>query len=571
LVLNYQQEGFIITGGGFMVGGPGDVNGDGIPDIMISTYQQWQGKGNSYIMVYPRNITSPPTFLPSSQPTSAPSISPTLSPSLAVQAPTSTPTFEETTNEPVNPGTFPPFLVATQLPSLAPKTSKPTRTPSIRATTHSPTNKTDPPSLRPSRKPTANPTRRPTILPSTTIPSGIPSRSPTQQYPNSHFPTSSPSPLPTESLTTPFEEITIEKEGIYNIPSGKVNYVVSGDGSFEIINNGGEKLCTVLPSKNTITITDFSKRYDQISLIHFPYLFSMNDLVYRTNPLQIFLSREQKLILTSLEASELTEDNFVFQKANEGQKKKSVQMSFSSMITLGIIVSCVGLVGFIVKMNENTEDDSCPWKDTLQDANTVTVVETKNENIVDLESPNEKLSSELSSVLTGSSGSDSKSDDSGGNNRSTEDRALSDTTHGNVALPESPNEKLSSGLSSVLLSSSESDDSSDSDNSSKIERELSETDLNLFSSLPSFFSSNNDNVNTLNGKLSVLKVFCVVDPEEQEEEEEQEEQSFVFPESDDDRETDHGDIDIEGNYNDIEESDMEEDISFQSFNNSPEK
>jgi hypothetical protein len=241
-----EEDGFTITGGGFMVAGPGDVNDDGIPDIMISSYQQWQGKGNSYIMVYPRNLTSPPTFLPSSQPTSSPSLSPSTFPTFRVHDPTGTPTFLETTNEPVSEGTFPPFLEATQLPSLAPKTSKPTRVPSIKSTTHSPTVKTDPPSVSPTRKPTEIPTRRPTTVPSTTIPS----RTPTERQISSHFPTSSPSTLPTESLTAPFEEIRIDSEGVYNVPSGKANCIISGEGSFEITSNGGgKKVYTILPSK----------------------------------------------------------------------------------------------------------------------------------------------------------------------------------------------------------------------------------------------------------------------------------------------------------------------------------
>jgi hypothetical protein len=83
--------------------------------------------------------------------------------------------------------------------------------------------------------------------------------------------------------------------------------------------------------------------------------------------------------------------------------------------------------------------------------------------------------------------------------------------------------------------------------------------------LKSFFSSDNDSVETLEDKIeSVLDVFNVVDPEEEELE-----QSFVFTESDDQQERSDGNTDIEGNYKNNDGDDMQEDISLtQSFNNS---
>jgi hypothetical protein len=473
-----EEDGFTITGGGFMVGGPGDVNGDGIPDIMISSYQQWQGKWNSYIMVYPRNITRPPTFLPSSQPTSSPSLSPTSWSSIKVQDPTSTPTLQETTNEPVSEGTFPPFLGATQLPSLAPKTSKPTRVPSMKLTTHFPTVKTDLPSASPTRQPTESPTRRPTILPST----HRPSRYPTRQPISSVFPTSSPSRLSTESLSTNIKEIIIEKDGIYQLPGGEVNCVISGAGDFQITSYGdGKKIYTILPSKNTITITNFNRRYDHISLIHFPYLYSTKSLTYRTHPLQIILSNEQRLVLSSLAASDLTEENFIFHKDSENQKPISVQLSFASVISLGILMSCVGLTWFLVKVNGTDEADDFLSKDTLDS--------DENEKVEELESQHENIFSEISSNML-SSRSDSKDNSEG-----------------------------------------------DSDNLSVKERVLEsadDDDWNLFSSLASFFSSDDDPVITLKSVPDIT-----VDSEDDEE------QSFLFTESEEELD---GHLDIEGNY-----------------------
>ena len=62
-----------ILGGGFVVSGPGDVNEDGIDDIMITNFKEYVGKGNAYIISYPPKLSSPPTFRPSSFPSSPPS------------------------------------------------------------------------------------------------------------------------------------------------------------------------------------------------------------------------------------------------------------------------------------------------------------------------------------------------------------------------------------------------------------------------------------------------------------------------------------------------------------------
>jgi sugar lactone lactonase YvrE len=255
-----EEDGFVITGGGFLVGGPGDVNGDGIPDIMISSYEQWQGKGNSYILVYPRNMTSPPTFLPSSQPSSVPSSAPTTIPSESFRYPTSFPTFEDPTNAPTRYGTFPPFLQRTEKPSLAPKTSKPTRIPSMKPSTRSPTIRTPAPSVSPSRKPTIIPTKRPTQLPTTEKPSN----SPTKQPFTFVCPTSFPSMTPTVSLSTSFQDLSLDKEGIYSVPNGKVNVIISGGGSVEV----GRKFIPSYHQLNRLLLSPDSTR-NMIRLISF--------------------------------------------------------------------------------------------------------------------------------------------------------------------------------------------------------------------------------------------------------------------------------------------------------------
>jgi hypothetical protein len=362
------KDGFIITGGGFLVQAVDDVNGDGMNDMMITSYYEWRQKGNAYLIQFPVEVNPSPTFQPSSSPSKPrpTSGSPSSYPSkMEIQFPTNVPTLEETTNQPVSEGTFPPFLEATQLPSIAPKTSRPTRIPSVKPSTRSSTVKTSLPSVSPT---TRNPTGKPTLPPKT----DKPSRTLTpRRVRNSGFPTSTPSPTSLESISGLFEDVVIDKQGIYKEAFGNSNFIITGEGSFEITgNSGGKKLYTIIPSKNTITIIDFNKEYDQISLVRFPYLYSIDDLVYRTNPLQIFLSTEQKVILLGVDATDLTAQNFVFQTTDENKKTESVQLSFSAVVSLGVSVAWFALFAFLVKINEVPEkDDNTVSKILLQENN----------------------------------------------------------------------------------------------------------------------------------------------------------------------------------------------------------
>jgi hypothetical protein len=185
-----------------------------------------------------------------------------------IQFPTNSPTTSLTpnhVNSPTTDGTtFPPRA---RSPTRVPKTSKPTRFPSMKPSTHSPTS--SPPSLLPSPNPTVNPTKVPTIaVPRKTIP---PSRSPSQRPVLLVYPSSSPSMSPTLAVSSPLLEITIVCTGEYRVPSGKGNFIITGEGSFDLTSDdGGEgsgrKVYMILPAKNFITIHDFNKRYDQINL-----------------------------------------------------------------------------------------------------------------------------------------------------------------------------------------------------------------------------------------------------------------------------------------------------------------
>jgi hypothetical protein len=177
-------DGIMITGGGFMVAGPGDVNGDGINDVMIVNYPNWQGQSNSYLLSFPDELISvPPTVLPSSFPSSQPSSFPSSRPTIT--ATTNTPTNHPRTVITLSPlslgVTHPPL---TTKPTAAPKSFRPTRTPTTSFPSRIPT-------LNPTRSPSAHPTvlqvvsTKPTALePTSTVlptrtPSIFPSRVPT--------------------------------------------------------------------------------------------------------------------------------------------------------------------------------------------------------------------------------------------------------------------------------------------------------------------------------------------------------------------------------------------------------
>jgi hypothetical protein len=121
--------------------------------------------------------------------------------------------------------------------------------------------------------------------------------------------------------------------------------------------------------------TDFNRKTDQISLIHFPSLSSISDLTYQTNPFRIILSSssssspiQQSVILPSLEVTDLTEANFIFQMKNDPREKPADDfhhLELSSIISLGILFGCVGIFGCFAKLNRSNEEDNFEMKKTL--------------------------------------------------------------------------------------------------------------------------------------------------------------------------------------------------------------
>jgi hypothetical protein len=156
------KDGFIVTGGGFLIEPAGDVNADGIADVMITGYDDWKGKGNAFIINYPKNVTHSPICQPSSSPSSLPSGLPSTIPTNYGYS-----SFPTTAQESINGNSSSSFRNRSSLTPTMFTTMKPSVVPS-----YSPTLSiapSFPPTVVPSRKPTATPTNLrmiPTVLPS---------------------------------------------------------------------------------------------------------------------------------------------------------------------------------------------------------------------------------------------------------------------------------------------------------------------------------------------------------------------------------------------------------------------
>ena len=280
-----SRDGFVITGGGFLVSGIGDVNGDGIHDVMITNYRDWSGQGNAYLIQSPKNMTAPPTFYPTSLPSSQPSAVPS----------TSAPSF---------PRTFSPTFNSSRAPSLSPSYR-----PSLEPTSVAP-------SIEPSRAvfvlSTNRPSRRPTRPPITrTI-------RPTRSL--------STSPTIAASLSDDTADIFVKEypeAGQYvGIPNRDNEYLLTGRGSYLLTGVLGRRnIYKIFPLReNIVIITNFQVNLDIIDLMAFKRIHLLKDLTFSTNPLTFLLSSiqqeknpgstPQQVILSSIDQFSLTKDNF---------------------------------------------------------------------------------------------------------------------------------------------------------------------------------------------------------------------------------------------------------------------
>jgi hypothetical protein len=185
-----------------LVGYAGDVNGDGVGDVIIGAqYETANGKtgaGMTYVVFGTALVA--PTLKPTSAPTAAPT-DPTAVPTVQPTQPTAIPTSAVPTASPsVRPTASPtarPTVSPTKSPTVVP-TTNPTTVPSGPSSepTLAPSGiPTVAPTVAPSVSPTAKPTNAPTAAPSAT-PTVCPSTAPT------NAPSTSPSAVPSTASPT---------------------------------------------------------------------------------------------------------------------------------------------------------------------------------------------------------------------------------------------------------------------------------------------------------------------------------------------------------------------------------
>jgi hypothetical protein len=353
-----EKDGFIITGGGFLVQAAGDVNGDGIADLMIISYYDWKNKGNAYLINYPQNVTYSPTFQPSSSPSMIPSSVPSASPSTAF--PTSTASLLQTTSFPSSfnlSADQNPVDIIPRSPTIKP-TCKPTRMPSFRPSySHSSIPSNAPITLTPTRKPTNDPTAIRQLSP--VLPSRVPFTFPPTKP---HLRSENPTTLPTESITPTgnieYTEVDCNKAGYYE-GRNSTNYsftITAQSGTVKITGIEAEAgvniyILTCPVDQVDVAITNFRLSTDIISVTHLAgYSYSsMNEISYslKKGPLTLLFCYENKLqvILSSHTSFALSDKNFLVThiKSNNA-KNMSTNSKVFARFQIGVVVTVIVLL-----------------------------------------------------------------------------------------------------------------------------------------------------------------------------------------------------------------------------------
>lgn len=315
-----STQGFSIKGAGFIVDGEvGDVNGDGLNDIVVVNNAGWDGQRGVYRLLYSDLVSSAPSMYPSSSPSVSvaleahPTVSPnymsTVTPSAAPSNPTALPTTAPSgptvspTREPTTPTATP-----TKTPSVVPTftaTARPSRAPTAKPTF----------SVASSALPTRAATARPTMNPSVK-----PSRSPTLRPTINLNPSSQVTSQPTVSAQNNFSTIFIDQGGNYSVTlvARQVQYIITAKTDTRITSHSIVSKYVVKMSAGVRTIiTNFDSDTDMIDLTAFSEISSFDELSYRNSSFTLLLPNGQMIVLGNIQhKGELSAKNFLFSSAS---------------------------------------------------------------------------------------------------------------------------------------------------------------------------------------------------------------------------------------------------------------
>jgi hypothetical protein len=301
--LSLPKQGMKILGGGIVVSGPGDINNDGLFDILITNYRSWIGQQGVLLIRYPEKWTVSPTLAPSISPTlvpsaaSSPSRKPSPSPSVSVK-PSRIPSVVPS-GPTITPTPIPIFPTRLPTPLLVPvPTIFVTSAPYIHPTFAPSLHRSLTPSIIPSKKSTKNPAMhpspQPSSSPSTYFIVGVDDDGFTIVYVNN------------SSQSSPFTPSVPTKQ--------KQQYIIDADEDIEVNGNGKIAKFVIRPSVNvTISLLNFKPQHDIIDLSSFPDLHSLYELSYSEHPLVIYLPNGLQVEFRSLESiTQLNEVNVIF-------------------------------------------------------------------------------------------------------------------------------------------------------------------------------------------------------------------------------------------------------------------
>jgi hypothetical protein len=409
-VLVEEHRGCIISGGGFIVSGIGDINNDGLDDMMITSYNEWQGKLGAYLIEYPTKqqwISNIPSLPPSSSPTSTSYISvPSSVPSQKL-FPSNCPTVMDTFSA------DPTFINSSATPTFH-QTVKPSRMPITKP---------------PSRSPIVFPTRRPSISPiATPVASSLPSFSPTvhpsvskrpsTKPTHASEPSSFPSLSPSLSASSEGETVVLTEGTVYEGENGSQQITIASQTNIHIKGNQGKKHYIISPSTGsniTITIEDFKSGLEEETdgegdLLDFSQLdYSSFSYYYSTDPLTFHLLPPYHVIivLSSHSSYDLHSEDVLFPSTSSTTSESSY-FSYNPMElklfskTLILLVACIPFVLIVTFLLLN-----CRRKRTEK------LIKKENEktNIEFVNKDEDDLSESLGSSFLGSFDEDGNSED----------------------------------------------------------------------------------------------------------------------------------------------------------------